>query len=795
MQFAPDGRLFVCEQQGRIRVIKQGELLDAPFLSLETDSRGERGLLGVAFDPAFEQNGYVYVYYTAPTSPARNRVSRFTADGDAVSPGTEAALLDLDPLNSVAHNGGALQFGTDGKLYVAVGDNVGSMNAQSLSTLLGKILRLNPDGTIPTDNPFYGSAEGANQSIWALGLRNPFSFAIQPTTGRMFINDVGEDVWEEINEGAPGANFGWPICDGACHTPDAAFSDPRFQYEHGSGEERGNSIVGAAFYNSANPQFPPEYHGAYFFGDYVSGWIRWLDPSNPHHASTFASGIDELVDLKIGPDGGLYYLSRGFGEVYAIYHGRISAPAITHPPVNQAVVVGSPARFSVDATGSEPLSYQWQRDGIDIPGATSRSLSLPLVQLGDEGAEFRVIVRNGFGEVTSPGARLLLRADSPPVGEITLPAAGSLFSAGDTITFAGAASDPDTGSLPGSAFSWTIVFHHDTHTHPFLGPINGVTSGTFSIPTVGETSPDIWYRVHLLVTDTAGNTHVSFVDIAPRTSTLSFQTRPPRLSLTLDGQPLMTPTSIVSVVGMNRTLGVAPVQPTNANGREFSFWSDGGAQTHTITVPTNDTAFTALFGDPRVLIARGALWRYLDDGSDFGPEWRHPDFDDSTWPSGPAVLGYGGASKGRPEVTTVDFGPSPGQRHITTYFRRSWDIPNAANIAGLTLSLLRDDGAVVYLNGTEVFRSNMPEGEILSQTLASDSANLLDETTLYSTVVDPALLVEGTNTVAVEVHQVAPFSADLSFDLELRARYSLRSPPVTTSSAVIAPVKPVSIRP
>src|SRR5437899_1815154 len=178
MAFAPDGRLFVCLQGGQVRVIENGVLLAAPFVSLTVDSAGERGLLGLAFDPNFGSNHYVYTYYTATTPATHNRVSRFIASGNVAVPGSEIIILDLDNLSSATnHNGGALHFGLDGKLYIAVGENANGSNAQSLNNLLGKILRINADGTIPTDNPFFTQATGRNRAIWAIGLRNPFTFA------------------------------------------------------------------------------------------------------------------------------------------------------------------------------------------------------------------------------------------------------------------------------------------------------------------------------------------------------------------------------------------------------------------------------------------------------------------------------------------------------------------------------------------------------------------------------------------------------------------------------------------
>jgi glucose/arabinose dehydrogenase len=321
MEFSPDGRLFVCLQTGQVRVIKNGSLLAAPFLSLSVDSSGERGLLGIAFDPNFINNHYVYVYYTIPTFPIHNRVSRFTAAGDVAASGSEVVILNLDNLSSAtSHNGGALHFGPEGKLYIGVGENANGANAQTLSNLLGKVLRINSDGSIPTDNPFSNSASGNNRAIWALGLRNPFTLAFQPGTGRLFINDVGQSTWEEIDEGISGANYGWPTTEGPTNNP--SFVSPIYFYGHGSTDTTGCAIVGGTFYNPPVSQFPSSYTGKYFFSDLCTGWIRVFDPA-AGTASGFATGIDTPVDLDVGPDGALYYVARGSnGQVF-----RVATPA------------------------------------------------------------------------------------------------------------------------------------------------------------------------------------------------------------------------------------------------------------------------------------------------------------------------------------------------------------------------------------------------------------------------------------------------------------------------------------
>lgn len=306
MFIASDGRIFVAQQTGQLRVVQNGQLLATPFLTVTTDSTNERGLLGVTLDPNFSSNQYVYVYYTVP-SPAHNRLSRFVANGNVATAG-ETILLDLDSSadGETSHNGGAIHFGLDGKLYIAVGDNGNGNNSQSLSTLKGKLLRLNGDGSIPTDNPFYNTVSGNNRAIWATGLRNPFTFSVQRTTGRIFINDVGANAWEEINEGQGGANYGWPSEEGPSGNPNLV--SPFYSYSHTDG----CAITGGAFYDPVTANFPPQFVGDYFFADFCSGWIRALDVSTLS-VVTVTNNAGRPVDIQVADDGSLYYLQHATG--------------------------------------------------------------------------------------------------------------------------------------------------------------------------------------------------------------------------------------------------------------------------------------------------------------------------------------------------------------------------------------------------------------------------------------------------------------------------------------------------
>ena len=366
MTVAADGRIFVTEQTGTLRVIQNGTLLATPFLSVPVDSTGERGLLGVALDPNFAANGLVYVYYTVPgsgpTAP-HNRVSRFTANGNVAIAGSEVPILDLEPLSATNHNGGSIHFGPDGKLYVAVGENRVSANAQSLGNRLGKILRINPDGSIPADNPTAfdgvgGSPAGANRAIWALGLRNPFAFAFQPGTGKLFLNDVGENAFEEIDAGRAGANYGWPQTEGPSPAGVANVTYPVYSYPHsGDPAFSGIAITGGVFYNPASLSFPADVVGDYFFADLTAGWIDKLDAGS-NAVSNFATGLTgkAVVALDVTPGGDLLYLARnsgaGAGTIYRI--------GFTTPGVSIAVGPGPGggpvAKLEDAATGAAKVS-------------------------------------------------------------------------------------------------------------------------------------------------------------------------------------------------------------------------------------------------------------------------------------------------------------------------------------------------------------------------------------------------------------------------------------------------------
>jgi glucose/arabinose dehydrogenase len=606
MEFAPDGRLFILEKSGAVK-ISQGASAALTFLTLTVDQNTERGLLGIAFDPNWTTDKYVYIYYSRNGAGA-NRVSRFkvsTTDANKADPASETVLFDLSPLtNSAYHNGGGLHFGKDGFLYLTTGDNRLPTNAPSLNVQLGKILRFSKvySGTagiptIPTDNPFYTTATGNNRAIWGLGLRNPFTFAVQPGTGRIFINDVGEDGYEEINEATQsGQNFGWPSTEGP--TSAAGITGPIGGYVNGTGvNEAECAIVGATFYNPpANAQqYPADFVGDYFYGDHCSANIKSIDLSAPASPTVFATSIGgHLMDLKTGPNGYLYYLTLE-GIVGIIKYTGTDKPTISRQPVTQTVSVNQSVTFTVEANGGN-LTYQWQKAGVNIVGATAATYSIASAQLADNGSQYRVIVTNPFGTENSTVATLTVISNQPPAPVITTPLVTDKFNGGQTISYSGTATDPEDGAIGAASFTWWVDLVHDAHTHPAVPPVSGSASGSFTVPAVNETAPGISYRFYLQVKDSKGLTTTVTRDIQPNKVTVTVNSVPSGLQVNIDGQPKTTPYVFTGVVGVMRQIDAISPQTLSGANYSFSNWSDAGAQSHAISTPAANATFTATFG-------------------------------------------------------------------------------------------------------------------------------------------------------------------------------------------------------
>ncbi len=249
IDFAPNGDIYIGEQSGVILIYRGGVVLSTPVITLNTDGSGEKGLLGLALDPNFANNGYMYVSYT--TLDEHAQLSRFTVVNDIASLGSEKVYLKGNQLQNPHHSANDLRIGPDGKLWWSVGDNVPSItNGETLTNIYGKMLRFNLDGTIPSDNP-YLKIPGAVPALYSYGLRNPFRFTFLPN-GKAMVEDTGSSYWEEMNTIQPGGNYGWDFFEGNCFS--CGYINPTYAYGHLPTDGAASAI--AAYTGST---FPKQY--------------------------------------------------------------------------------------------------------------------------------------------------------------------------------------------------------------------------------------------------------------------------------------------------------------------------------------------------------------------------------------------------------------------------------------------------------------------------------------------------------------------------------------------------------
>jgi glucose/arabinose dehydrogenase len=463
--FLPDGRVVITEQNtADVELVVNGSLAPAPILHVAdvNTSGGERGLLGAAVDPGWPARPYLYFYFDR-TPGNVNYVSRWTASGDLtdgsstnLSLGDRYDILTDIPDNASNHNGGTLRFGPDGLLYVSVGDDADQCEAQDLTSLQGAILRLDVSGlppgaggppaktaVTPAANPFTGGNANAGL-IYCYGLRNPFRFHVDRWPGRIYIGDVGLSTYEEEDEARAGDDLGWPWREGplvravsACPEPGGSgtqsFTDPIAYYLRSSGAW---AIIGGPIYRPVSGgayTFPALYDGAVFYADYYNGFVRAIKRANgtwgplaavpgQPNATDWATGIANVGDFGLGPDGAIYYVQQFPGSLRRIvYTGTVTAvpgrpgsggaPWIRAGP-NPFFSGGPPVRVEAAGAGERAV-----RIGVwDVSGRRVRA-----VYAGDPGASAataRWDGRDDAGRPVSPGM-YYLRVEGPKGGAAT----------------------------------------------------------------------------------------------------------------------------------------------------------------------------------------------------------------------------------------------------------------------------------------------------------------------------------------------------------------------------------------
>jgi glucose/arabinose dehydrogenase len=666
MAFTPDGRMLVTSQPGQLFVVENGVLVATPALDLSSTmcTDIERGLLGVAVDPQFVTNGYVYLFYTfrkfsaCPRNVAGtpvNRVSRFTMRGNGVDRTSERVLVDNIPSYAGNHNAGDLQFGRDGYLYIATGDGGcdytrpnGELQCAGLNgaaryehALVGKVLRITPEGGIPPTNPFQGSGSvrcnltgGAQpgqrcQETFVWGFRNPWRLAFDPNAPatRFFIYDVGQNTWEESNEASPGADYGWNVREGRCARgsvtdcgpPPAGMTNPIYAYRHTTGGC--NAITGGAFVPSGI--WPQEFEGAYLFADYTCGSIFTLTRSSTgtYSRTAFISGLgaSSAVTLLFGPFGGtqaLYYLTYANGgqvrRIAAVAGtNRTPSAAATASPRSGPVplAVNFDARASSDPDG-DVLAFDWEF-GDGAPHGTASVVSHTYSAAGRFVATVRVTDPDGAASTASV---TIDAGNAPPVASIVSPSSTTAFSVGQTLTLAGSASDAEDGTLSATQLTWQVLLHHNDHTHPWLQPTAG-NNLTIQAPAPEDlqATTTSYLEIRLTATDSQAASITVHRDVRPRLVQVTLDSTPSGLTLSANGTPVTTPRTVTSWQGY--TLSVSAATQRDAAGRSwlFSSWSDGGAATHTVVTPATAASYRATFA--QATATRPAADAYVRGGT------------------------------------------------------------------------------------------------------------------------------------------------------------------------------------
>jgi glucose/arabinose dehydrogenase len=540
LAFVPDGRMLVTSQPGVLHVVQGGLLLPTPALDLTAAicSQSEQGLLGIAVDPAFAGNHFIYLYYTAATlAGCVNRVARFTlSDDNLVDPASGLVLIDNIPSPAGNHNGGDLHFGKDGFLYVSVGDGgcdydgdtgCGAANAaaRDQNVLLGKVLRITSDGGIPADNPFQGpdsarcNLTGRTdpgticQETYVWGLRNPFRIAFDPNASdaRFYINDVGQDTWEEIDAAQAGADYGWNVREGFCATgsttdcgpPPAGMTNPIFAYGHVNGCD---AITAGAFV--PNGIWPAGYDGSYLFADYLCGTIFQLVPAagGTFAATEFATGlgVGGPITMIFGPDGptqSLYYTTyANGGQVRRIaFAAQNQAPtAVLSADITSGT---APLTVSFDGSGSsdpdpgDTLTYLWDFGDGTTPIETTNATATH--EYSTAGTFIATLTVRDNHAATSAPATLQIEVSNPLTTpqNVTSPTVEGTPRVGQTLT---ANNGTWTGSEP---LEFTYQWLGCSTTAASCVPIFAATGSTYTLAPADFAST---IRVAVTATNPAG---------------------------------------------------------------------------------------------------------------------------------------------------------------------------------------------------------------------------------------------------------------------------------------------------
>lgn len=589
---------------------------------------------------------------------ASARLSRFAVDANGIMTGSEQVLINDWDQQFPSHSIGDVKFGPDGYLYVSAGDGAsfnlvdsgglgtnpfpdpvnegGALRAQDIlsdgdpATLDGSIIRIDPNtGAAAPGNPYSSSPDANKRRVIANGLRNPFRITFKPGTSELFIAETGWNTWEEINR-IPNAtdtvaeNFGWPAYEGDGPQPGyqganlpllnqlyanpSLVTKPFFTYNHasavvsGSGEPTGGSTpTGVAFYDSAS--YPLAFKGALFFCDFARQriYVMYTGPDGQiNKNSVQVIGTSDPVELTAGPNGDIFAVNLYGGTIT-----RLVATGYSRPPVVSLVTdkttgalpltVNFDGSASVDPDGGQ-LTYAWDLDGDgDFDDSTAAKPVFTYTLPADTTVRLKVTDIAGL----SATASVVIRpANTAPVPTIALPSTTLTYAVGDTINFAGSATDAEDGTLAASQLSWSLAIVHandidptNTHEHAITS-FNGVANGNFVAP---DHEAPSWLVLRLTATDSRGLATTTSLRINPKTVTLSFTTTPAGLKITFNGTEYTGAFSKTVNVNSANSLSAAAAQALSGTNYNFASWSQGGAASQIFNAPAVATTYAATY--------------------------------------------------------------------------------------------------------------------------------------------------------------------------------------------------------
>jgi glucose/arabinose dehydrogenase len=646
IDWLPDGTMLVTEKGGKLwKVETDGDKKLVLDISAQVATERERGFNGVAVPDDFQTSRRVYLLYAFKANPGGGRQAmRLTYitlndQNEVQNPGAPETVIlgkdiggggcppvsnkrDCPPSIDATHQGGTIIPDADGTLWVGLGDsNLPSNPGRQVfrtfdpNSTSGKILHIDSEGNGLPNHPFCGKTKKLTRTctkVHAVGFRNPFRFSLTPK-GNPLVGDVGWNNREEISVVKRGRNYGWPCFEGRLRTPfyremgrcqalykkgkSADLDMPVFQYPNppGMGANGAAVIVGPHY---GDGPYPDSFNGGYFYGDYAQAFIALIDVKKKAKATPLIGGIAP-VELKLGPDGNLHFVDFITGAVRKLVYSpnnkaptaRIFASPTSGPGPN--MTVNFSALDSSDPDGNS-LSYRWDFDDDGVVDSTSASDSFTFTGNGTYTARLTV----NDGTTTATANQTIIVGNTVPTASIVTPTGATLSRAGEVVTLQATGTDAEDGTLPPSAFHWSVVLFHKQHQHP-LGTFTGNPA---QFVAVDDHDADSHYEVTLRVTDAGGpglgslSTTAGPVSVLPESVPLRIMSRPRGVELSYGGREVKAPKKIkAAAIGFAANLSAPAEAKVDGDTYNFVRWKHGGRRSQIYTIPAEASKVIAIY--------------------------------------------------------------------------------------------------------------------------------------------------------------------------------------------------------